>query len=507
LPDNPPQYIDGKARQHIYYKATLEHLANPYFKWVPNAPYRDSNAAGLSYTYSDLGPSDFVSGIAESIIPVYNMGGWFDGFPNSTTQWHSTLKATNPSKMLISPINHSNPGFNPRNPGPYLEYFGENLTSFYTGNQLERLRFFDHCLKGIENGVDKEPPIYILVMNGGGWRFENEWPIGRQMITNYYFEAGNTLAKDRTSNGSDSYQVDLAHDSRQNTSRANRWNLGAMDRVMTRTDKDQKCLTYTSEQLEQDTEVTGHPIVHFWVSSTANDGAFFVYLEDVYENGEAYYVTDGLLRANFAKLVSKQDILPSGSDIKVLPDLPWHGFKQSDYVDGIFAGGKKVEVVLDLLPTSWVFKKGHRIRVSIATADWPTFQLHPKLSPTNNPNDPNNIVPTITVYRDADHPSRIDLPVIPQKPTLFEGTAKVRTSDGTYKGQAELYAFTDAVYLRYENQWMKWGSCEHREGKSLESFECSGDFGKLRATIRHKKDDSYVTSAHGHGVSFKGTAK
>ncbi|MCP4112976.1 MAG: CocE/NonD family hydrolase [Desulfobacteraceae bacterium] len=184
-----------------------------------------------------------------------------------------------------------------------------------------------------------------------------------------------------------------------------------------RNEKDLKCLTYTmTEPLEQDTEVTGHPIVHLWVSSTADYGDFFVYLEDVDENGDAYFVTDGLHRAGFATLMPNEDmLLTPDSGIDVLPDLPWHGYDQADYTDGIFAGGNIAEVVFDLQPTSWVFKKGHRIRVSIACADWPTFFLHPKLSPGNDPEDPDNIVPTITVYRDSEHRSRIELPVIPSE--------------------------------------------------------------------------------------------
>jgi hypothetical protein len=84
-------------------------------------------------------------------------------------------------------------------------------------------------------------------------------------------------------------------------------------------------------------------------------------------------------------------------------------------VDKPLAGGKVVELYFDLLPTSWVFRKGHRIRVSIACADWPTFQLNPNLAPNNKPDDPANIIPTVTIYRDAEHPSHIALPVIPRK--------------------------------------------------------------------------------------------
>ena len=199
--------------------------------------------------------------------------------------------------------------------------------------------------------------------------------------------------------------------------------------------------------------------------------------------------------------------MPQGSDIEVLPDLPWHGFLKADYVDGIFANGKKVELVIDLLPTSWVFKKGHKIRVSIAGADWPTFQLHPELSPTNNPTDQNNIAPTITVYRDAKHPSRIKLPIIPSRPTLFEGTAKIHSRDGRYKGSAELYTFRNDVYLHCADRWFKWGVVHRSDGKHTESFKCRGDLGNLSVVVQQNKDGSYIVHANGNEISFKGSAQ
>jgi predicted acyl esterase len=71
-------------------------------------------------------------------------------------------------------------------------------------------------------------------------------------------------------------------------------------------------------------------------------------------------------------------------------------------------------LTIDLFPTSWVFKAGHRARVSIAGADWPTFEILPELSPKNAPADSGNIAPVITVYRDREHPSHILLPIIPR---------------------------------------------------------------------------------------------
>jgi putative CocE/NonD family hydrolase len=499
----PPQYSDGNPREHIYYKATLEHLNNPYYNYVPNAPYRDSDIPGVG-TYSSLGPNDWPIRIAESGIAVYNVSGWFDAYPKFATHWYATLKATNPSKMFLAPSTHETFGIAAAPPGPYWGYFGIDTSQIHRKYNNERLRFFDRYLKGIKNGIDKEPPIYIYVMNGRRWRFENEWPIGRQVITNYYFSEGNKLTMDRRSQGSDNYVVDFTHDARQNGS--HRW-TPIIAEVLKRTTQDPKCLTYTSEPLKQDTEVTGHPIVRFWVSSTANDGDFFVYFEDVDENGEAYLVSDGQLRANFANLISNEDLLPPGSGMDVLPDLPWHGFKQSDYTNGIFSGGKKVELVIDLNPTSWVFKMGHRIRVSVAGVDWPEFQLHPALSPTNNPNDPNNIIPTIRVYRDAKHPSRIELPVNPRKPILFEGTAKIKTSAEKYEGPAELYTFTNDVYLHYEDQWIKWEVIKNWQEGYVEHYKGEGELGKLSVLIQNNDKASFDVLATGQGVHFKGNAQ
>lgn len=182
-----------------------------------------------------------------------------------------------------------------------------------------------------------------------------------------------------------------------------------------RTDKDKKCLTYDTVTLKEDVEVTGHPIANLWVSSTADYGDFFVYITDVSPAGKSILVTEGMLRAGFANLHDNDEMIFNGkTGIEVLPEVPWHGYEKADYVDGILADNNIVKLTFDLFPTSWVFRKGHRIRVAIACADWYTFRLHPKLSPRNRPDAPDNIIPTITLHRDAEHQSHINLPVIPQ---------------------------------------------------------------------------------------------
>ncbi|GAB4343139.1 MAG: CocE/NonD family hydrolase [Candidatus Abyssubacteria bacterium] len=412
-PDDPPQYIDGNQRQHIYFLATHDHTQNlDYHSWAKSGFFMDGQPppafAGL--TSYDLSPSAHVSGIMQSGIPIYHYGGWMDGFARGTFELYCTMKKTNPSKVLVGGSYHTGQG-------PFWEYFGENERQILAGFDIERLRFFDRYLKGINNGIDTEPPVNLYVMNGGGWRFEEEWPLERQLVTPYYLDKAYRLAVQRTEDGADSYLADFTHGSRYGRNNGNRW-LGLMgivpDALPIRTAKDRQCLTYTTDPMAADLEVTGHPIVELWVSSTADYGDIFVYLVDVDAKGRAILVTEGCLRAGFADLHDNDKIIQGGAlGIEVLPELPWHGYERAHYKDGILADGKVIKLLFDLQPTSWVFRKGHRIRVSIACADWPTFRLHPKLSPPNDPEDPATIVPTITVYRDREHPSRIDLPVIP----------------------------------------------------------------------------------------------
>jgi len=409
----PPRYKDGQPRAGIYYKATLEHKKNVAFQsWVG-----EINFAGGDFPppYSSLKISDilvhsFMPKIMETRIPIYNLGGWHDANVRGTTETFCSMRKTNPSKMLIGAGYHTGTG-------PYWAYSHENEKKVMEKFGTELLRFFDRYLKGVQNGIENEPPIYIYVQNGDGghWRFENEWPLARQKITDFFFDGSHKLSAKREADGFDKYMVDFHHDSRYGTHLGNRYLAAAgveTDKLPIRTEKDKTLLTYTSAPVAQNTEVTGHPIVDLWVSSSAENGDFYVYLEDVDQSGVAVLVSEGQLMAGFAKLVDNNKMGTGG--VAILPKLPWHGYTKDDFVDNILAGGRIVNLVLDLMPTSWVFRKGHSIRISIACADWPTFRLNPKLSPANKPDDPKNIRPVVSVYHDADHQSKIMLPVIPE---------------------------------------------------------------------------------------------
>ncbi len=158
-----------------------------------------------------------------------------------------------------------------------------------------------------------------------------------------------------------------------------------------RAKEDKKLLIYTSDYLKNDVEITGYPIVNMFVSSTEEDGAFYVYLEDVCENGRVIYLTEGLLRAEHRKI--KEENKPYNTY------APFYSFLKEDRMP--FQVGEIINLKFYLQPISVLIKKGHQIRLAIAGHDKDTFIRIPEKGN-----------PIITVYRNKIYNSYIDLPII-----------------------------------------------------------------------------------------------
>lgn len=409
-PTDEPQYADGNKREHIYYLATVEHKNNvPYntlgglTTTIDEEVILGSGEHSLTLTAYDVSPAASVPDIMESGIAVYNHGSWMDPFVTSTTELYSTMKDTNSSKIVIDVGYHETYS-------PFWSANNENESDSIKAYGIELVRYYDRYLKGIENGIDTEPPIYIYNMNGDGWRFENEWPLARQVETDYYLSSDGVLSEDESVNvdGSDDYRVDLS----QNSSWAadgydyyvSRYVMAAPDNLPDRTSEDEKCLTYTTETLSEDKEVTGYPIITFYASSTSDSADFHIYMEDVDADGKAILVTEAVINGGFSETYDNDTIILGGTtDVDVLPNLPWHGYESNQYNATPFANGEIVEYTVNLFPTSYTFKEGHSIRISIACANTPTFETNSALTDDS----------VITIYRDDEHQSKITLPIIP----------------------------------------------------------------------------------------------
>jgi hypothetical protein len=134
--------------------------------------------------------------------------------------------------------------------------------------------------------------------------------------------------------------------------------------------------------------------VTLYVTSTATDGAFFVYLEDVKETGKVTYITEGQLRG------IQRKVSTDPPPYRLL--VPYHSFKRKDSMP--LALGEVAELTFGLLPTSVLIRKGHRIRIAIAGHDKDTFACIPVEG-----------TPVITVARNKRYASFVDLPVVQRR--------------------------------------------------------------------------------------------
>jgi len=382
----PP--VDADSDAALLQAATVEHRRSPnLYQLTSQLPYRDSELPGAAEPFHvERSLYSRLDALRSAQVPAYHLGGWYDGFPRETMLYW--LNYPGPQKLVVGPWYH--PGF------AHLDFGAEFR------------RWFDYWLKGIDNGVMDEPPIHYWTLGapeGTEWRSATTWPLPDEQRVAYFFGAGptgsvasindGTLSRDSTAgaSGADPYPVDYT----TSVGSDNRWTRTAGggsggEPYANLAENDRKALTYTTDVLGTDLEVTGHPVAHLWINSDATDGDFFVYLEEVLPDGRSVMVTEGMLRA------SHRGLAPAPYENR---GLPWHPSRAADIAP--LEPGTPAELVLDLMPTSVLFHRGSRIRVVVTGADEYTFRTA-SVSPA----------PTIRLLREAEHPSRIILPVIPR---------------------------------------------------------------------------------------------
>jgi len=268
----------------------------------------------------------------------------------------------------------------------------------------ELLRWFNYWLKDdTSNGVLDEPLVKIFIRNGEGLRYEHEWPLAQTQYTPMYFRAGRVGTAESVNDGGLSVEPPKDEPPVAYRYPDEEWGgwpiLGPAVRTPTGPDPLRKILTFTSEPLPDDLEVTGAIVVKLWASSDQRDTDFMVKLVDVSpptRDGALpppQRVTRGWLRASHRRLDPERS-------------TPYRPFHPHDAIEPL-KPGHIYEFDIEVWPTSWVFKSGHRIRVELANADSPMLD-----TPVNHHYGVK--VGCDTIYHDADHPSRILLPVIPR---------------------------------------------------------------------------------------------
>jgi putative CocE/NonD family hydrolase len=385
MPDGPVSPVDADVDGQLLARAIEEHkAASTAYSLARHSPFRDSrNENDEVPTHIRRSSGWRVQGIAKSDVAAYHVGGWFDGFCRSSLLWQRNYPKF--SKVVMGPWLHDGTG--------------------HIDLAAEYVRWFDHWLKGIDNGITKEPRVTYFTMgapDGHQWRTSDVWPLASERLTRFYFDG--QLASGDTNNharrlalnaSSDAGRVDYVIDYTTNMGNNNRWTSMVIDEgknplYANLRENDEKGLTFTTEPLASATEVTGHPVAHLWLTSSAPDVDIFVYLVEARADGSLHYITEGQLRASHRALAD-----PPYDRM----GLPYHRSFKEDVRP--IAAGEIVELAFDLQPTSILFQKGSRIRITITGADRDNFD-----TPIAWP------APTIEVLHGGTHASYVELPVI-----------------------------------------------------------------------------------------------
>jgi predicted acyl esterase len=259
--------------------------------------------------------------------------GWADGYTNIALRGFAGLRC--PKRLLAGPWAHASTETS--RPGPNVDLVPEMV------------RWWDRWLKGVDNGVDRDPPIVLFVRRPtapsaelreyrGDWRFEPGWPLERSRDVE--LELSKT-GSDPSGDGADALVVrgDVGWTAWISCAGGLPWGQPQDQRP-----DEAFSLVYDWEPLEDELEVLGHPRARVRLSSSAPVAYVSVKLCDVHPDGTSQLVTRGLL--NLAHRTSREHPSP-------LPP------------------GEPVDVTVELEVTSWVFEPGHRVRLDIAGSDWP----------------------------------------------------------------------------------------------------------------------------------------
>ena len=355
--------------------------------------------------------------------PMVHMSSWFDPYPRTATDNYlglSTMKR-GPVRLILGPWTHGDRSLTHAGDvdfGPNATLDGQIAPDFWA----LRIRWFDHWLRGVDNGVDREPTVHYFVMGGGSgrkneagrmdhggrWRTATDWPIPGTIDMPHYLQADGSLtthvptATDRaltyrydprdpvpsiggTITSGAPIMVGGAFDQREREDF-----FGSTEPYRPLAERPD-VLVFQTDPLESDVEVTGPLVVRLWISSDCPDTDFTAKLIDVYPPNEDYpegfamNLTDGIIRCRYRD-----------------------SWEQASFMEP----GKTYEVTIDAFPTSNLFRAGHRIRLDVSSSNYPHFDLN------FNTGEPEGLatgsrVAGNAVWVDASRPSHAILPIVP----------------------------------------------------------------------------------------------
>ncbi len=332
-------------------------------------------------------------------VPAYHVSGWYDIFLNGALRNYTGVKAhgaetaRRAQRLWIGPWYHDTASFRDGKAGEVD--FGPEARR---NEEDEMLRWFDHILKGVSNGMEREKPVRIFVMGENAWREEEDWPLARARSTRFHLHSGgraNSLGGNGTlslapaaDEPADNFLYDPANPVRTqgggNCCDHDHLAPGIFDQRPAENRND--VLVYSTDPLDTDTEVTGPVSVELYVSSSAVDTDFTGKLVDVSPDGFARNLADGILRLRYRN--SRENAEP-------------------------LTPGEIYKIDIDLWATSNLFRKGHRIRLEVSSSNFPRYDRN--LNTGEDLLTGRRIVKASqAVYHDRRHASALILPVVPR---------------------------------------------------------------------------------------------
>lgn len=402
-PTNPPslkcQYI-GVAAGSIYHHAVFpggQFLKNQVEGWLGTYAKDPSILDYLSQQthYNQFWTAfDSISMAHEVAAPAIHYGGWYDTFIQGTLdafvsrQTKGREGARGKQKLVIGPWTHYGPDSTEL--GEYqVPLNAQQMPIAFSPN-----KWFDYYLKGEQNAVDQLPPVTYYLMgpfdgsstSGNEWKTAQEWPVPAKQVA-FYLGEQNELATDLPSFNSAEYAY--RYDPNDPVPTIGGKNLfvksGPMDQRAIEERDD--VVLFTSAPLEEDLEITGRLTAKLYFSSDCDDTDIAIRFCDLYPDGKSLLIADGMVRTG---LLYNQ---------------------QNGELKGEHLHPRKAEI--DLWSTSILIPKGHRLRVSITSSNYPRFEKNSNRGLLNM----HQQVPVIAnnkIHVGQLYPSRLILPVVKQ---------------------------------------------------------------------------------------------
>ncbi len=332
-------------------------------------------------------------------VPALHVGGWFDLFLGGTLDNYQTLRrsaatehARRNQALIVGPWLH----------GDQTGTAGElnfGLLASAQAAQVEQLQigFLRRFVSGEAAGDWDGPRVRLFVMGDNVWRDEDDWPLARTQWTRWYLHPAGSLSADPPQPGAPAshFRYDPADPVptvggptliNGGPDGGVSWMGGARDQRAIEARPD--VLSFTSEMLDGDVEVTGPLQVTLHAVTSAADTDFTAKLVDVWPDGRAMAVADGIVRARYLDGTGQAN-----------PITP----------------GRVYEYPIDLIATSQVFKAGHRIRVDLSSSNFPCFDRNPGSgAPAATATERDFVLADQTICHDTGQPSYITLPIIPR---------------------------------------------------------------------------------------------